>query len=297
MTATVEALAFAEEMRRMCKENDDKRDAGLPTTLPTVKRHNNIVYGTDEKWQSLDVYLPAKGNEEPLPTIINIHGGGWVYGTKETYQFYAMSLAEMGFAIVNFNYRLPTLVEFPGELDDVNRVFHWVSTHANEFPFDLEHVFVVGDSAGGQMALQYLTIMTNDNYRKKFGYDKPSLQVRAAALNCAASFINHSDVINGAPAAYFTEEAKKKHPYWGDTEQYLTTDLPPLFLMTSNHDFIRDMTVRLDGYLLAKGIFHEFHSYGDEDHPREHVFHCNIKDSLARTCNEEEMAFFKRYLN
>ena len=52
--------------------------------------------------------------------IVHIHGGGWVYGTKETYQFYGMSLAKEGFAFVNFTYHLGPDVVFPGILEDVD---------------------------------------------------------------------------------------------------------------------------------------------------------------------------------
>lgn len=55
------------------------------------------------------------------------------------------------------------------------------------------------------MAVQYLTILTNNDYRQKFGYDKPNMSVRAAAINCGASFLNLPGTIEGAPKAYFTD--------------------------------------------------------------------------------------------
>ena len=70
----------------MCKRSDGKRDAGL-TTPAEVERIDNIQYGESPKWQILDLYRPKEysGN---LPVIVSVHGGGWVYGTKETYQFF-----------------------------------------------------------------------------------------------------------------------------------------------------------------------------------------------------------------
>lgn len=197
-------LKAAKAMNAMCKENDDKRDAGLPHDIPEVERFDDIAYGPKEKWNLLDVYLPRKRGEK-VPTIISIHGGGWVYGTKETYQFFGLSLAKNGFAFVNFNYQLAPEVEFPGELDDVNRAMHWVATHGSEYHLDLDNIFIIGDSAGGQMAMQYLTILTNDDFRQKFGYEKPNFIVRAAAINCGAAFLNLPGMIEGAPQAYFTD--------------------------------------------------------------------------------------------
>lgn len=105
MTLDRKISQAVEEMRTGSKMHDDKRDAGLPTEIPEVERINDLSYGPDPKWNLLDIYLPKKRTGK-VPVIISIHGGGWVYGTKETYQFYGLGLAKEGFAFVNFNYRL-----------------------------------------------------------------------------------------------------------------------------------------------------------------------------------------------
>ncbi|MGJ7437748.1 alpha/beta hydrolase [Streptococcus equinus] len=288
-------LKAAKAMNAICKENDDKRDAGLPHDIPEVERFDDIAYGPKEKWNLLDVYLPRKRGEK-VPTIISIHGGGWVYGTKETYQFFGLSLAKNGFAFVNFNYQLAPEVEFPGELDDVNRAMHWVATHGSEYHLDLDNIFIIGDSAGGQMAMQYLTILTNDDFRQKFGYEKPNFIVRAAAINCGAAFLNLPGMIEGAPQAYFTDNVLETKKDMLETEEYITQDIPPLLLTTANQDFIRDCTVRLDGFLIAKHIDHVFRSYGTPEEPKAHVFNYNVKDPVATKCNLEILDFFKQYL-
>lgn len=288
-------LKAAKAMNAMCKENDDKRDAGLPHDIPEVERFDDIAYGPKEKWNLLDVYLPRKRGKK-VPTIISIHGGGWVYGTKETYQFFGLSLAKNGFAFVNFNYQLAPEVEFPSELDDINRAMHWVAKHGSEYHLDLDNIFIIGDSAGGQMAMQYLTILTNDGFRQKFGYEKPNFIVRAAAINCGAAFLNLPGMIEGAPQAYFTDNVLETKKDMLETEEYITQDIPPLLLTTANQDFIRDCTVRLDGFLTAKHINHVFRSYGTPEEPKAHVFNYNVKDPVATKCNLEILDFFKQYL-
>lgn len=295
MTLDPKILQAVESMRASSKAHDDERDKDLPTDIPEVERINDLSYGPDPKWQLLDIYLPKKRTGK-VPVIISIHGGGWVYGTKETYQFYGLSLAKEGFAFVNFNYRLAPDVHFPSEMDDVNRLMHWVADHGAEYDLDTDNVFLVGDSAGGQMAEQYLAILTNPNYRQLFAYDLPNLTVRAAALNCGAYFLLSPGSRNGAPAAYFIPEAISGKEEMLNTEKYLTPALPPLFIMTANRDFLRDTAIRLDGYLLAKEIPHELHIYGDSENPRGHVFHCDQKDPLAKQCNLDELDFFRKYL-
>ena len=64
--------------------NDYKRDKAIP--LPEgITQCRNISYGSHGKWNLLDVYYPD-GTTAPLPTIVSIHGGGYVYGNKEIYK-------------------------------------------------------------------------------------------------------------------------------------------------------------------------------------------------------------------
>ena len=72
--------------------SDAERDEGL-TTPEDIKRYDNISYGPHDVWNLLDIYH-QKDVTGPMPVIVNIHGGGWVYGNKEIYQFYCMNLAQ-----------------------------------------------------------------------------------------------------------------------------------------------------------------------------------------------------------
>ena len=129
----------SEVVRRTFKASDDKRDKGLKTP-EDIERFDDIVYGENEKWNLLDVYRPKKETGKKLPVIVSVHGGGWVYGTKETYQFYCMNLAERGFAVVNFSYRLAPEYKFPAPLEDTNKVISWILDHKKEYQFDTEHI-------------------------------------------------------------------------------------------------------------------------------------------------------------
>lgn len=284
------------QMRKQFKTQDDKRDAGLPTEISEVTRINDLSYGPDPKWNLLDIYLP-KNVTKPIPTIINIHGGGWCYGTKETYQFFGLNWAKRGFAFVNANYRLAPDVAFPKELDDVNSYIHFVAEHANEYNLDKNNVFLMGDSAGGQMAEQYVTILTNPKYQKLFNYEITDLKFKAVILNSAANFMAEPNAINGAVAGYFTPESVQQYSEQLNVEKYITEDFLPTYLSTANQDFLRNSAFKMDGFLTAKNIPHICKMYGDEKNPRGHVFLINQKDEAAKKANDDETEFLKSYLN
>ena len=114
--------------------NDYKRDKAIP--LPEgITQCRNISYGSHGKWNLLDVYYPD-GTTAPLPTIVSIHGGGYVYGSKEIYRRYGMDMARRGFAFVNFNYRLAPKWRFPTPLWDTNSVMEWVCKNAARYHLD-----------------------------------------------------------------------------------------------------------------------------------------------------------------
>ena len=297
MELTNKIKNFLHEYRSGCKKSDDHRDSDLPHDIPEVERIDNLLYGPDEKWHTLDVYLPKK-ESAPFPVIINIHGGGWVYGTKETYQYYGMGLAKRGFAFINPNYRLaPEHAEFPDELDDVDRYMHWVDDHAEEYRLDRNNVFIIGDSAGGQMAEQYVTILTNPDYAKLFSYKPLNLKFRAVGLNCAASFVLTPDSLAGVESLYFTKNAVNKYHEQLDVEKYIDHNFLPTFLITANNDFLHDMQFTLFGFLLGCGVHAICKSYGDEDNPRGHVFFVNQKDKIADIANDEEIEFFRQHMS
>ena len=294
----VKIIEAVNAMREACKLSDDKRDSGLPHDIPEVIRYDDLKYGEDPKWNLLDLYLP-KNVSGKIPVIINIHGGGWVYGTKETYQYYGLGMAKRGFAFVNPNYKLAPDVQFPGELDQVDQYIHWVADHADEYNLDKNNVFIIGDSAGGQMAEQYAVVLTNKEYREKIGYKLTDLKIRAIALNCPATFVLDPGMISGAVSAYFTHEILND-PNLKDllnVENYITKDFLPTFIATANQDFVRDCSIRLDGYLRAKEVEVIQKSWGDLENPRAHVFMINQRDELADLANDEEAKFFKDHMS
>jgi acetyl esterase/lipase len=290
--------AAVNKMRTESARNDAKRDAGLPTSYPDVIRFDNLSYGEYGTENLLDIYLPRQGHK-PYPTVIDIHGGGFVYGDKELYQHYCLWWARQGFAVVNFNYRLAPKTVFPGALQDVSLAVKWVADHAAEYDIDTQNVFITGDSAGGNLAQQYVTAHTNDDYRQALGLAKAEIKIKAAALNCGVYFLDRPDILPDdelLALAYYVPSVRRQYADQLKTENYMSEKLPPLFVMTANNDFLHDEGVRMDQFLIDHNLPHEFHIYGDNDHPRGHVFHIDQRDEIGIACNNDEKAFFEAHL-
>lgn len=286
-------------VRAMFAEGDEKRDAGLKTP-EDITRYDDIVYGEDEKWQVLDVYRPKELEGKKLPVIVSVHGGGWVYGDKERYQFYCMNLAQRGFAVVNFTYRLAPEYQYPAAVCDTNLVFTWVLSHAGEYGFDTEHIFAVGDSAGAHNLGLYAAICTNPAYAKNYAFQVPEGFVPTAiALNCGAYDIRvdgEGDELTGKLMQdYLPQGGSREELALISVVEHVMGDYPPTFFMTAVGDFLKAQAPVLAEKLAACEVPFVYRFYGDAKNRLGHVFHCNIKTEDAKRCNDEECGFFREF--
>lgn len=236
-------MKFDIEKKRMeLKKGDAKRDVGLvePTS---IEKFRDIPYGPYGIENTLDVFYPI-GTSEKLPTLIHIHGGGFFYGDKELYRFYTMFLATQGFTVVNFNYRLAPDHVYPSPLEDINRLVQWTIDNNKEYFIDLDNLFLLGDSAGEQLAQQYAIIVSNPAYQKLFTFEVPKIQFNAVGLNCSAYYIgNHIGSADDFPYyldGKMSNQLKAQLP----VEQYITSNFPPAFVMTSSHDFLKERSIQ-----------------------------------------------------
>lgn len=113
----------------------------------------NITYLTANNYDAkLDVYTP-NNQTAPVPTVLFIHGGGWVGGTKEGAVLHILPYLEMGFAVVNIEYRLGRVSLAPAAVEDCRCALRWVFRNAKQYNFDINKLIVTGHSAGGHLSL------------------------------------------------------------------------------------------------------------------------------------------------
>lgn len=113
----------------------------------------NLTYLTANNYEAkLDVYK-RRDTTGPQSTLIWIHGGGWTGGTKEAAVMSLMPWFEMGWNVVNVEYRLARVSLAPAAVEDCLCALRWVAAQAKTYDFDTNRLVVSGDSAGGHLAL------------------------------------------------------------------------------------------------------------------------------------------------
>lgn len=294
---SLQGIIFSER----CRRSDAKRDAGLviPDGINYVR---DIRYGKNKKYHTLDVCWPDEqegkkhdSTDKKLPVIISVHGGGYVYGSKEIYQFYSASLAQRGFAVINFNYRLAPGFKFPSPLEDLNAVIVWMMLHREEYPFDLSNVFLVGDSAGAQLASQYGVIYSSREYRRIMGFRKPRINIRAVGLCCGLYDLKKEIKVNGA-RGFMADYLTGKPEQFGkklDILDYINKDYPPAFLFTAEGDYLKENCEPMARLLRERGVRAEYKIYGTKD--TGHVFHIDMRNKYGKEANDDQMDFFRSF--
>ena len=101
---------------------------------------------------SVRIYTPAGAG--PFPVVVYYHGGGWVLASKEVYDGGARGVSKQsGAIVVSVDYRLAPEAKFPAQHDDALATYKWAAANAASINGDPKRLALVGESAGGNLAL------------------------------------------------------------------------------------------------------------------------------------------------
>ncbi len=232
----------------------------------------NIVYSTANGYENkLDLYLP-RGESGPRPTLIYIHGGGWVGGTKENSVLSLFPYLKHGMAVVNVEYRLAATSLAPAAVADCRCALRWVIANAEEHGFDTTKIVVTGHSAGGHLSLTtgILDESAGLDYECVTGSlaGPVKLDLGVAAVVNWYGITDVADILDGPnqqgyavrwmgslPDRY--EIAKRTSPL-----SHIRKGLPPIFTIHGNADKIVPYShaVRLHKALDKAGVTNHLHT-------------------------------------
>jgi len=225
----------------------------------------NVTYTTADNFEcKLDVYA-RKGTTAPVPVVIHIHGGGWVGGTKETAILALMPYFEMGFSVVNVEYRLARVALAPAAVEDCRQALRWVMKNTRTYNFDSTRIVVTGGSAGGHLALMTGMLDSTAGFDASREWDQSSVPLKVAAIINWYGITDVKDLLSGSNKQNYAvswlgsqanrnELATRVSPL-----TYVRKDLPPIFTIHGDNDNLVPYThaVRLHSALSAAGVMNK----------------------------------------
>ena len=253
----------------------------------------DIPYIDDgEKGHLLDIYYP-EGTTENLPVIIDIHGGGWMYGYKEINKNFCLKLSEKGFLVASINYRLAGDVLFDDQIRDIFSALKWLNENLKDYPADMDNIFLAGDSAGGHFSCVTTAVNLNEDMQKDFGVSYCGFDFNAVAAICpAVDLLSPNFLMNvNVPILLGDKWRKSKFKKYLDVNRIISKDFPPFYVNTARNDFLKKQCYKLKDILERNGIEYKFHDF---DKPLSHVF--NVVDPFSKygdMANTEIAEFFK----
>jgi acetyl esterase/lipase len=160
----------------------------------------DVAYGDLER-QVLDVFLP-EDTEEPVPVLLAIHGGGYLFGDKRAVSRFSDHFADQGYAVVAPNYRLAPANPYPAPIEDLACALAWIHANPEGYPFDLSSVFIVGESAGGNAAALLGTTDALETYLSECPYADPDRESWIAGVIAYYPFIDFGTCEQNCDLAY-----------------------------------------------------------------------------------------------
>ncbi|WP_240658782.1 alpha/beta hydrolase [Microbacterium sp. CPCC 204701] len=253
---------------------------------------------------TLDVYTAADDGEE-LPTVVWIHGGAWISGSTADVDPYMRILADAGYTAIAVNYTLGPEGVYPKAVIEINEAMTYIDDHAEELSVDASQLVIAGDSAGGQLASQMATLVTNPEYAELMDIDpawSPD-QLVGAILNCGVYDMRAMTDLPGIAGWGFkialwsytgTKDWAAESPgATMSTIEFVTSDFPPTYISGGNGDGL----TWLEGIPMAQRLrsldVPVTDVFWPADHepalPHEYQFHLDLEE--AQHALDETLAY------
>lgn len=254
---------------RFCDGGDKKKHAKQkpPKNIEIIK---DINYLDDNNlYHTLDIMYPENiGKNEKLPVIIDIHGGGWMYATKDLNENYCRSLCDRGYVVFNISYRLVPDVNVNEQIKDVMSALKWISENIKDYPCDSDNIMLTGDSAGGMLSAYATVLLQSGELRNVFNTVDAELNINTLVLTSPVAFMKSAGLFSLYTKPLWGKDYKNSETYnYMDFDEILpyAKNMPPTYLITSSGDTLaQKQTLRLYELLDKNGVECELANYGEE---------------------------------
>lgn len=229
--------------------------------------------GGAEAALTLRLYRPA-GAAGPLPCLVWMHGGGFVYGSLDAEDWWLHDLvAAVGCAVLSVDYRLAPEHPFPAAVDDCVTALGWALAEGAAVGLDPGRVAIGGASSGAGLAaalalrwrdeggsalrLQLLVYpMLDDRHvtPSSWAIDDPLLWSRDTNVLAWRAYLGCEPGADGVS------------PYAAPSRATDLAGLPPAFVAVADIDMFADEDIEYAQRLMQAGVRTELIVYPGSHH-------------------------------
>ena len=246
-----------------------------------VEANNTMIPVGPDLDSVRDIVIPSQAGGmparlySPSPTapgvVVYFHGGGWVVGSLDGWDSSVRALAAAsGCDVVSVDYRLAPEHVFPAAADDAYDALAWAASPSGMAGG--RPLVVAGDSAGGNLAA------VSALRARDFGGPPIALQVLVyPVVDCDLDRRSYREydgdelILNRRDMTWFWDQyapdaATRTNPYASPLRAADLSGLPPAYIVTAEHDPLRDEGFAYADRLRAARVPVEHRHYGSQIH-------------------------------
>jgi acetyl esterase len=236
---------------------DLRRDR--PDTVVPVKETEDVVVPSDAGDIPARIYRPDS-TEASLPTVVFVHGGGFVIGDIETHDNQARTIcAGSDAVVVSIDYRLAPEAPWPAAVHDAHAAVRWAADNIDDLGGDPDRLAVAGDSAGGNTAAVVALLCRDDGPQlaaqlliyPSTDFD-PEASYQSRVDNAEGYFLTADDMTWFRD--HYAGSADHTDPLLSPLEADDLTALPAAVVVTAEFDPLRDEGEAYAAALSAAGV-------------------------------------------
>lgn len=268
----------------------------------------DVTYTSTSGSNQFDIFLPKEDKHKKYPTVIWTHGGSFVAGDKSGTSDWATMLASKGYVVVSINYEVAPSSRYPGPVKQLDEAYRYLAAIQDQYEqMDLSRVVIGGDSAGAQIASQFVAVQSNPALATEMKM-KPAVpleSLKAAVLYCGPYDIQGMRDTDSKFITFFVNQigwaylgmkdwATSEEVNQASTSRQVTANFPPTFLSDGNSGSFEQQAKHLQQSLEDKHVPVETLFFpSTKQIPHEYQFQLDTQE--AKECFERTLSFLKAY--
>ena len=220
-----------------------------------IQEERNISYIDDLKEEhKLDIYY--KNKKELKPILIDLHGGGFISGSKDLNRLFGNTMASKGYLVFNLNYRLayPKISVFD-QVEDISMALNWILKHIKEYNGDIHNLYLSAHSSSCVLAIIESLLCESKKMQEHFQIIKRNYHYQGLFLDCGF-FSFYNIFYYGLRRMIFPKNYKldKRYQDMKFNQNKELNLLPKVFLLTTKYDKTKSMVKQFQKILIKNKI-------------------------------------------
>jgi len=237
--------------------------ASAQPSAPVVTK-TDVIYGRVEG-AALLANIAYPDGPALKPAILSVHGGRWRAGNRaDASSIKVTQWAEFGYFAMSIDYRLVGGSPAPAPQLDLLCAIRWLHAHAEEYRIDPERIYLIGQSAGGQM-VSLVAAAGEAGFPRVGGWEKARTDIRAAISVAATYELNSLSWGNlWTPIGGNAEDARRH----ASPITHVNAAMKPLLVIHSDDDKsvpVQQATDMVEK-LKSAGVQHRYVHFTDRGH-------------------------------